>query len=202
MISILDYGVGNLGSISNMFKRLNVPVQLISAPVEVMQAKKLLLPGVGAFDAAMQALADRGLIAPLIESASHRRIPMLGICLGMQLLGRGSEEGRMKGLGLVDAYCRRFSFSDTRLKIPHMGWNQVRPIRPGPLLQGFESPPRFYFVHSYHMECMDPSDIVGETIHGHPFTSMVQRGNIHGAQFHPEKSHRFGMALLRNFAGL
>lgn len=204
MISVVDYGVGNLGSILNMFRKINVPAQLVTTPQDVLAADKLLLPGVGAFDVAMQELARRELIEPLKHQALQARIPILGICLGMQLLGHGSDEGKLPGLGLIDARCHLFRFpADSRLKVPHMGWNLIYPERESPILAGLtEQQSRFYFVHSYRVVCADPQDSLAKTDYGGKFTSMVQRGNVIGAQFHPEKSHRFGMQLLRNFAGM
>jgi glutamine amidotransferase len=150
----------------------------------------------------MSALTERGLTQPLKDKALEDRAPILGVCLGMQMLGWGSEEGRLAGLGLVDAYCRRFSFEkDSKQKVPHMGWSMLAPRRSGSrLLNGMEPKARFYFVHSYHLVCADRDDILASASYGIDFVAMVERGNVFGAQFHPEKSHRFGMALLHNFA--
>ena len=197
-LTIVDYGVGNLGSIANMLKKIGVPAVIVSDPRGVAQATKLILPGVGAFDAGMENLAARGLVDVLNERVLAARVPLLGLCLGMQLLTKSSEEGRREGLGWINAVTRRFAFGP--LKVPHMGWNSVELTAPHPLVSELPPDSRFYFVHSYFVECASPAPIVGRTTYGEEFTSIVARDNIMGVQFHPEKSHRFGMALLRGFA--
>lgn len=202
MIAIIDYGMGNLGSIANMLHRLRIPACVTSNPTELLAASKLILPGVGAFDAGMQSLAARGLIDPLREKVLTRKTPLLGLCLGHQMLGRRSEEGREAGLGWIEAESRRLRPppGEPGLKVPHMGWNHVRPVRPHPLFENLGPEPKFYFVHSYHLVCEAPDLPLALTAHGDSFVSAVSRGNIAGVQFHPEKSHRYGMTLLRNFA--
>lgn len=201
MISVVDYGVANLGSILNMLKRIGARAALVSVPEDVARAESIILPGVGSFDHGVAALQERGLDAALRQRVLDDEIPILGICLGMQLLGRGSAEGVLRGLGLLDARCERFSFGEnTSLKIPHMGWNTLMQKKGSRILEGLDAAARFYFVHSYHMVCTDPDDVLATADYGGEFTAMVQRKNITGAQFHPEKSHRFGMQLLRNFA--
>jgi glutamine amidotransferase len=201
MLTIVDCGMGNLGSIENMLKKIGKPALVSSDPETIAKATRLILPGVGAFDHGMASLRERGLETVLRHKASVEKVPLLGVCLGMQLLGRSSEEGSAPGLGFIDAACRRFGGAgwDSRLKIPHMGWNAVRPRCDDPLLAGFSDVPRFYFVHSYAMTCASPEASIGETDYGGTFTSVVRVGNICGVQFHPEKSHRFGMVLYRNF---
>lgn len=202
-ITVVDYGAGNIGSVLNMIKRAG-GVASASGNVEVLaQAQKLLLPGVGSFDNAVQKLEQLGLIEVLRERAGAG-VPLLGICLGMQLLSEGSEEGTLPGLGLVPGRVCRFAFgpSEVALKIPHMGWNQVRVRKPHPLVAGLDEDARFYFVHSYHYQCADEADILLETTYGYSFASGIQRGNVMGVQFHPEKSHRYGMRLIKNFVEL
>lgn len=202
MIAVVDCGMGNVASIANMLKRVGQPSRITSDPAEIAAAPKLILPGVGAFDTGIRNLRERGLEAVLRERALVARVPVLGICLGMQLLGRGSEEGALEGLGWLDARSVRFApdAADPGLKVPHMGWNTLAARKPSRLLEGLDGAPRFYFVHSYHLVPARAEDVLAETVHGRPFASAVEAGNLLGVQFHPEKSHRFGMRLLRNFA--
>lgn len=202
MIVIVDYGMGNLGSILNMLKKIGAPPSIISSdPKEIQGAKKLILPGVGAFDTGMTNLKASGLVSILNEQVLVKKIPVLGVCLGMQLLGKGSEEGSENGLGWIDAESKHFHFDleNSHLRIPHMGWNQVSPSSDARLFQGFVELPRFYFVHSYHVVCADTKVVAATTHYGYDFTAAVQQENIMGTQFHPEKSHRFGMKIYRNF---
>ncbi|MCO5101261.1 MAG: imidazole glycerol phosphate synthase subunit HisH [Burkholderiaceae bacterium] len=202
MITIVDYGLGNVGSLRNMLKKIGKACALSADPEAVAGADRLILPGVGAFDAGVERLRNSGLDEAIRHAALVRRVPVLGICLGMQLLGSASEEGRLSGLALVEAECRRFvrDAAEADLPIPHMGWNAVRVMREHRLFAGLETANRFYFVHSYRVVCRDPSDVLGVTDYGGEFTSSFAHGNICAAQFHPEKSHRFGMKLLGNFA--
>ena len=200
MITIIDYGMGNLGSIRNMLRRAGVPSTITGDPDEIARATKVLLPGVGSFDAAMWQIHDRGLREVLDRKALRERVPTLGICLGMQLMTRGSEEGVRAGLGWVDAETCRFPTDG--LKVPHMGWNLVRPTRSSPLVDGLPPDARFYFVHSYFVRTDRPADTVLTAQYGLTFAAALEAGNIFGAQFHPEKSHKYGMQLLANFAGL
>lgn len=203
VVSIVDYGVANLGSIRNMFARLRIDVELITTPDGVAAAKRLLLPGVGAFDHGMEALAARGLVEPLRRAARDGRTPLLGICLGMQLLSEGSEEGERPGLGVIAGRCVRLQVPPGgRLKVPHMGWNVPSVRRASPLLRGLDERARFYFTHSYHLVCEQADDVLATAVHGIEFTAMIERGAVMGMQCHPEKSHRFGMTVLRNFAEL
>lgn len=201
MLVIVDYGLGNLGSIANMASKLGATPVVSSDPDVLGAADKLILPGVGAFDRGMQNLRERGLIDVLEQKALQERVPVLGLCLGMHLFTRGSEEGNEPGLGWLDADTVRFHFAGNggSLKVPHMGWNEVGGCRPHYLLDDTDTERRYYFVHSFHVVCSEPELVVGETLYGYPFASIVARENIVGVQFHPEKSHRFGMALLRNF---
>ena len=202
MITIVDYKMGNVGSILNMLKHLGHAARISSRPEDIRTASKLILPGVGAFDTGMKQLAEQGLRPALDEAVLRNKTPVLGICLGMQLLSRSSEEGVEPGLGWIDAQTVRFHFDAHApdLKVPHMGWNIVQPSRADPLLAGLEHGARFYFVHSYHLVCRAAEDELARTTHGYAFASVVRRGHIQGTQFHPEKSHRFGMKLLGNFA--
>lgn len=199
MITVVDYGIGNLGSIRNMLKRIGVPATITSDLDRIAAAEKLLLPGVGAFDVAMERINSSELRAILDRKALEEKTPILGICLGMQLLTRGSEEGRLPGLGWIPASTTRFP-AMPGLKVPHMGWNVVRPTRSNPLTDGLPVSSRFYFVHSYCVHVDDPDDSLLRTTYGVDFDAAIQRGNVYGAQFHPEKSHKFGMKLLENFA--
>ncbi len=202
MIIIIDYGMGNVGSILNMLKKVGAPAAKVSAdPKDIEQADKLILPGVGAFDTGMQRLRETGLIGLLNEKVLKAKTPTLGVCLGMQLLTRVSEEGELPGLGWIDAETIRFRFDPRQsgLKIPHMGWNTVNIQREGTLFKEMYPAARFYFVHSFHVVSHEPADVLTTTEYGYDFVSAVQHGHIMGAQFHPEKSHKFGMKLYKNF---
>lgn len=196
---VIDAGLGNVGSLLNMLRYLGVDAESGASPTQIAAATRLLLPGVGAFDQGMQRLEAAGII-PLLKSRVESGVPLLGICLGMQLLGRSSEEGTRPGLGLLPMQCVRFTSPPSRpLRIPHMGWNECTPTRPDVLVAAVPAPRRFYFVHSYHAICEEPDCAAGLTSYGQPFVSAVQRGRIYGVQFHAEKSHRYGMALLEAF---
>ena len=202
MITIVNYGIGNLGSMLNMFKRIGVKVCIESDPEAISQAKKLVLSGVGSFDAAMQRINDSvGLRDVLDYKALTEQVPVLGVCLGMQLLTRGSEEGVIPGLGWIQGATLRFP-REAGLKVPHMGWNIAHCVTPSKLTTGLGVDPRYYFVHSYFVSVDDPANSVMRTRYGLDFDSAIGRSNIYGVQFHPEKSHRFGMQLLKNFAEL
>ncbi len=202
MIVVIDYGLGNLGSVANMLKKIGVSAVISSDPAVVEKADKLILPGVGAFDAGMKNLETRGLIPLLNFRVLEQKTPILGLCLGMQLLGKRSEEGQLPGLGWLDAQVVRFKFDSNagNLKIPHMGWNTLAVCQPYPLFADLEAENRFYFVHSYYVVCADQSNVLAQTNYGFDFASAVVKDNIMGVQFHPEKSHKFGMRLLKNFA--
>jgi glutamine amidotransferase len=200
MITIIDYKTGNLGSIQNILKRIGEDSVVTSDYDEIARATKLILPGVGAFDTGMRNLTSLNLIDILNKKVIEEKIPVLGICLGMQLLSKGSEEGSLPGLGWIDASTVRFEFEDsTEYKIPHMGWNFIRQHKTGRLFDNMYPDSRFYFVHSYFFRANDPEDVLTSTTYEIEFTSAIERGNILGVQFHPEKSHKFGMKLLKNF---
>lgn len=186
-----------------MLRKLDFETTLVSTPAGIGQATKILLPGVGAFDHGISALADLGLVEPLREKALEGRVPILGICLGMQMLAEGSEEGRLDGLGVIQGRCVKFRLPpDSGLKVPHMGWNVPKFLRSAPLVRGYDTNARFYFTHSYHLVCDNQQDVLATVCHGVEFAAMIQRDNVMGTQFHPEKSHRFGMEILRNFGDL
>ena len=202
MIVIVDLGLGNMGSVRNMFKRVGVEARSTLDQEEIARASKLVLPGVGAFDSGMARLNQTGLVDLLTRRVVHERVPVIGICLGMQLLTDGSEEGTLPGLGWVPGFTRRFRLEGTSLKVPHMGWNRADATREDSLFKGADADARYYFVHSYHVDCANDADVLAWTEHGVRFASALQRANVYGTQFHPEKSHRFGMNVLRNFADL
>jgi glutamine amidotransferase len=201
MITIVDYGMGNLGSIQNMFKRIGASARICADPADLESAEKILLPGVGAFDGAMERIDTGGFRDVLNRKVLVEKIPILGICLGMQLLTRSSEEGRLPGLGWVAAETRRFPAS-AGLKVPHMGWNSVSRSGQGALTAGLDPDARYYFAHSLYVRLDHEEDSVLRASHGIMFEASIAHDNIYGAQFHPEKSHRFGMHFLSNFARL
>jgi glutamine amidotransferase len=203
MIVIVDHGMGNLGSVANMLRKIGSEGVRSADPDVIARADKLILAGIGAFDGAVGRLADLGLVDALNEAVLHRRVPVLGVCLGMQLMARSSDEGSRSGLGWLDADVRRFAFpADVRLPVPHMGWSEVHPTRPSPLFEDGSADLRFYFSHAYHLVCLDPADVAATTSYGYEFVAVVHRDNILGTQFHPEKSHIFGMDVYRRFVSL
>jgi len=203
MIVIIDHGMGNLGSVANMLRKIGAKGTRSADPEVIAKADKLVLAGIGAFDGAAERLADLGLVELLNDLVLDRKVPTLGVCLGMQLMARSSEEGAMSGLGWLDADVRRFSFPpEARLPVPHMGWQEVRQTRPSPLFAAADAEQRFYFSHAYHLVCHDPTDVAATSTYGYEFAAAVHRGNILGTQFHPEKSHVFGMEIYRRFVGL
>ena len=200
MITVVDYGVGNIGAILNMLDYLGIEAQASGDPDVLAQADRLILPGVGAFDKAMSTLRSRQLIKPLNRAVLERKVPVMGVCLGMQLLARRSEEGNETGLGWIDADVHRISLTKgTSLKVPHIGWMEVRPTRSSEFFNLGLTDERFYFDHSYHVTCDRQEDVSAIIDYGAPLCCAVQVGNDFGVQFHPEKSHRFGMRLFRAF---
>ena len=199
MTIIINYNMGNLNSISNMLRKIGFESKISSDYKEIERADKLILPGVGAFDKGISNLREIGIIDAIKERVLIKKIPILGICLGMQLMTKKSEEGVLEGLSLIDAETKKFILDDN-YKIPHMGWNTVKLEKSSLVLKDMENQEnRFYFVHSYYVECFNNEDILCSTQYGITFTSMFEHNNIIGAQFHPEKSHKFGMQLLKNF---
>jgi glutamine amidotransferase len=196
--------MGNLGSILNMIKYIGGKAIITSRVDDVKNAGKLILSGVGAFDNGMRNIMDSGLLPILNEKVLNNKTPILGICLGMQLLTRRSEEGKLSGLRWIDGEIIRFRFNGnlSELKVPHMGWNDITIQKESGLFHGLDKNPRFYFIHSYHIVCDHPADVLSTTHYGYDFVSAVQKGNIMGTQFHPEKSHKFGMQVLKNFCAI
>ncbi|MEJ7760615.1 MAG: imidazole glycerol phosphate synthase subunit HisH [Gemmatimonadaceae bacterium] len=203
MIAIVDYDMGNVASVANMLKRVGAPESVLTRDPDVLRrADKVILPGVGAFDKGMRNLAEFGLLEALNEAVIERRVPILGICLGMHLLTKSSEEGQLDGLGWIDAQTVRFRFPENSgLKVPHIGWNYVEARRGNPLIPAGKGS-RFYFVHGYYVTCNREEDTIGMASYGFDFACAVNHDNVFGVQFHPEKSHRFGMALLDGFVRL
>ncbi len=201
MLVIVNYGVGNLASISNMLKKIGVAATIGNTVEQVRAAEKIVLPGVGHFDYCMQELKKAPFFDALHEKVLNEKVPVLGICVGSQMLMENSEEGNETGLGWIKGKVVRFKKDELPAdhKIPHMSWSEVHPKGNQPLYQGIDEP-RFYFVHSFHIQPADPGDITATADYGHPFTASVGHGNIQGVQFHPEKSHKFGMQLYSNFA--
>jgi imidazole glycerol-phosphate synthase subunit HisH len=203
MIVVVDCGISNVRSVVNMVRKAGGTAEASSDRGRIQSAHKLILPGVGAFTQGMANLHELGLVDVLADAALTRKVPILGLCLGMQLLTRDSEEGGAAGLGWLPARTRRFEFErSSPLKVPHMGWNEVAPAKADPLLESLPPEPRFYFVHSYYVECDDPGDVLLWSTHGERFAAAIRRGNLWGMQFHPEKSHKYGLALMRSFVGV
>lgn len=204
MITIVDYGLGNVGAFANMYKRLNIAASIARTEADLADATHVILPGVGAFDHAMELLGASGLRDPLDRLVGAGEVRVLGVCVGMQILADSSEEGDERGLGWVGGSVRALARDPAAatLPLPHMGWNDVQAVEPTPLLQGMEDQARFYFLHSYYFQCDRPANVIAEAEYGVRFACVVRRGNVYGVQFHPEKSHHWGANLLRNFAGI
>lgn len=205
MIGICDYGSGNVQAISNIYTRLNVSHQLLSRPEQFdITIKRVILPGVGAFDETMSLLRSSGILKVLEEAVLERGMPILGICVGMQVLANSSEEGTQPGLGWIPGRVKQFDRSLLKAKpaIPHLGWNSISPTRSSRLFDNVDADDGFYFIHSYYYECEKSDDVLATTNYGAEFSSAINRGNIYGTQFHPEKSHQNGIQTLKNFAEL
>lgn len=202
MITIIDYNTGNLGSIKNMLKRLGISSQITNDITKIEQAEKLILPGVGHFDYGMKNLHNSGVVNMLNQKVLENKTPILGICLGVQLLTESSEEGTEKGLGWIKG--KTIAFDKSKLtanqKVPHMGWTDVANYQQSKLFEGIDDEPRFYFVHSFHLSLEDKNDCLVTANYGYDFAAGIEHQNILGTQFHPEKSHKFGMKVLENFA--
>jgi imidazole glycerol-phosphate synthase subunit HisH len=202
MIAIIDYGLGNIRSFVNLYERLNIKIKIAHVPGDIKDASKLILPGVGAFDHAMTQLNNSGMRDELEKQVLANKIPVIGICVGMQILAKSSDEGKLSGLGWIDGNVRKFDVSGIpyKTKLPHMGWNTINPRDGCPLLYGFDSDSRFYFLHSYYFVCNNKENIIATTSYGVDFASAISQDNIFGIQFHPEKSHSNGIQLLHNFS--
>ena len=204
MITLIDYGVGNIFAFQNVYKRLNIPTKIAKTQQDLLNASKLILPGVGSFDYAMGQLNSSGMREKLDELVLEKRVPVIGICVGMQMMGNRSDEGKLDGLKWIDSEILKFdeNLIQQRTKLPHMGWNDVAPAKNHPLFIGLENEAIFYFLHSFYFKCNNPSDSVAISDYGITFSSAVNHKNIYGIQFHPEKSHQYGEKLLHNFAML
>lgn len=204
MITIIDYGLGNIQAFVNVYRRLHIPVTVARSAEELQGATKLILPGVGAFDHAMALLDDSGMRPALDDLVLVRKVPVIGVCVGMQILADSSEEGDLPGLGWVPGRVRHFRNCEglERLALPHMGWNDVLPACGSPLFKGLDRGARFYFLHSFYFECNNVDHSTAHASYGLDFSCVVAVDNIYGVQFHPEKSHHFGVGLLKNFAEL
>lgn len=200
-ITIIDYGMGNIGSVANMIRKAGGKPIVSSSIDSIYCAEKILLPGVGSFDAGVNQLREKKIFDPIVDVVVNNNIPLLGICLGMQLLFGTSEEGTLKGLDLIKGEAKKFISVDIRQKIPHMAWNEVSLAKNNALTEGLDEN-RFYFVHSYYVNCFHECDVLGRTHYINDFVSMVQKDNIYGAQFHPEKSHQYGLRMFQNFLNI
>ena len=204
MITIIDYGSGNINAISNIYERLNIGFRIVDTPKEVLGAEKLFLPGVGSFDETMLLLTNKGFMEVLDEEVLNNNIPIMGICVGMQVLGNSSEEGDLPGLGYINGVVKKLDESLIKGKplLPHMGWNTIQEKSKSSLLNGIDLEIGFYFLHSFYFDCLSNSDVVATTYYGQEFSSIICNSNVYGVQFHPEKSHSNGVNLLKNFANL
>lgn len=202
MITIIDYGLGNVLAFVNVYRRLNIPVSVAKCASDLNRASRLILPGVGAFDQAIQLLDKSGMRQEIERLVLHQGMPLLGICVGMQMLAKSSEEGMLSGLGWIDGTVKKFDVSTLPkgTLLPHMGWNDVKPSNYSSLFKGMEPDARFYFLHSYYFECFHPINILALSDYGSPFVCAVNHNSVYGVQFHPEKSHHYGSQLLKNFA--
>jgi glutamine amidotransferase len=204
VITIINYGSGNIWAIGNIYERLNIPFKIANTPNEVADADKIILPGVGAFDETMTMLEGSGFKSVLDNKVLKNRVPVLGICVGMQILAKKSEEGHLPGLGWIDGEVKKIdkTLLNCKPKIPHLGWNSVKVLKANDLFKDVDEEQGFYFLHSYYFQCADPGDIVSTTAYGNIFPSAVRHQNIFGVQFHPEKSHHNGVNVLKNFSSL
>jgi glutamine amidotransferase len=204
MITIIDYGLGNIRAFVNVYERLNIPISIAKTADDLKAVTKIILPGVGAFDHAMRQLNNSGMREILNKLVLDQKLPVIGICVGMQMLAISSDEGVLPGLGWIDGIVKKFDASvlKSKTQLPHMGWNTIHPNNDNPLMINLSNGSRFYFLHSYYFQCNNKNDAIATTEYGIQFTCVVNKRNIYGVQFHPEKSHQWGMQLLKNFAKL
>ncbi len=203
MIGIIDYGVGNIKAFANIYKNLNIPFKIVKDISEFENITKLILPGVGSFDHAMISLENSGMREKLDELVLEKKIPVIGICVGMQMLAKSSEEGTLNGLGWIDGIVKKFDKSKIKnAPLPHMGWNNLKIEKKNKIFDNLEENPRYYFLHSYYFECENKEDVIATATYGEKFDCMINHKNIYGIQCHPEKSHHNGMQLLKNFGEL
>lgn len=204
MITIIDYGLGNIRAFVNVYERLNIKTKVAHSVQDIKDASKIILPGVGAFDYAMSQLNASGMRDELDKQVLENKVPIVGICVGMQMLAKSSDEGKLPGLGWIDGQVKVFDASliPYKTQLPHMGWNSINPVNDCNLLTGFSDQSRFYFLHSYYFVCNNKENIISTTEYGITYASAVNKENIYGIQFHPEKSHKNGIQLLQNFANL
>lgn len=204
MITIIDYGLGNIRAFVNVYDRLNIKTKIAHTAADIKDAEKIILPGVGAFDYAMSQLNASGMRDELEKQVLIHKVPVVGICVGMQMLAKRSDEGKLPGLGWIDGEVKLFdeSLIPYKTRLPHMGWNTMVPVKPNALLADFNGQSRFYFLHSYYFDCNNEEDSIARTEYGITYTSAINKENIYGIQFHPEKSHSNGIQLLHNFAKL
>ena len=199
MIAIVDYGLGNVQAFKDVYNRLNLPVLIARSSKDLVDATKLILPGVGSFDYAITKLDESGMRKNIEDLVIDKQMPILGVCVGMQMLAKSSEEGKLKGLGWIDAIVKRFDTTNDII-LPHMGWNNVYPKFYDGLYKNTKEDLRFYFLHEYYFDAYEESEVEAIANYEGKYACSVRRGNIYGVQFHPEKSHHFGMQLLKNFA--
>ena len=204
MIGLIDYGVGNIRAFANIYKQLDIPHKIASSVADLEGCTKVVLPGVGAFDHAMKKLHESGMKEKLDELVLIKKVPVVGICVGMQMLAKRSDEGTSEGLGWIDGEVKKFDVTKIQYAthLPHMGWNDVVPAKENPILKGLENDAKFYFLHSFYFSCNNQEDAIASTDYGINFTCAVNNSNIFGVQFHPEKSHHYGITLLKNFSEL
>jgi glutamine amidotransferase len=204
MIGIIDFGLGNIKAFENIFRKLNIPVKILNKPLDFKDVTKLILPGVGAFDHAMNTFNKSGMRETAEEMVLNQKVPVIGICVGMQMLANSSDEGKSKGLGWIDGKVKKFDESKISFSthLPHMGWNDIKVTQENRVLFDFQGDPKFYFLHSYYFLCNDEKDSIATSEYGIEFTCAVKNNNVLGVQFHPEKSHSYGIKLLDNFSKL